>query len=403
MALWILVSFTALGIVFAALGWRWDTQRHKVRPATPKQWPKVSILIAAYKSADTIVETLASLRRVDYPNLETIVVNDSPGDGTQTICKRYGVSYLENATRQGKSAALNMASKKAKGDIFFFVDADTTVEPDAIKKLVPWFAKADVAAVQPKYTLKQKTSWLSHLISLEHAFIASFFKIHMFFGSLISFRGCGVAIRASTFRDMGGWPHTLVEDVDFSVALVSKGHKIWFEPDAHIKTEEPATVKELFRQRARWGEGSLFTFIRYWRTYAKNIQFHTYFLPYALLALAGIGIFFYQSTLALLPAASLYFLYTFSVREFLVLSSLLILPILTSMITTTATTTVAASAAHVSILAYPERRQQVGGLVLSIPYVLLFFPMLMLFYSRGVLRGIQAKRKGRTEIDFKNW
>ncbi len=58
----------------------------------------------------------------------------------------------------------------------------------------------------------------------------------------------------------------------------------------------------------------MFTFFRYWRTYARNIQFHLYFLPYALLTLAGTGLFFYHSAVAILPLASVYLLYTLSLK-----------------------------------------------------------------------------------------
>ncbi len=62
----------------------------------------------------------------------------------------------------------------------------------------------------------------------------------------------------------------------------------------------------------------------------------------------------------------------------------------------------AGTVAHVAILSYPEKRGN-SDLLLVVPYTVLYFPMIMLFYARGLLRAIKMKRRKQNEMDFRNW
>lgn len=383
-----------LAVVLWSLGSRWE---HTVKRPTLSTFPLVSILIPAYHSEQTIHNTLTSVAALDYPRKEIIVANDSD-DRTSAICKKAGVRCLQFPHRMGKARALNDAVKTARGEVLFFVDSDTEVAPDTLTKLVPWLSNPTIAAVAPRYTIKTTRTMIAKLISLEHSILSSFFKIHMYFGSMLTFRGCGVAIRRSTFEKMGGWPETLIEDVEFSARLIDSGYTIQYEPTALITTNEPETRAELASQRYRWGKGSLFSFIHNRHSLWKKPQFFLYFYPYILLGFAVIAFLFYQSAMVTLPVISLFLLYAFSAKEFAILT----IALLALVFSATAAAVVTGTVTHLALLAFPESVRRHNPLLL-LAFILYFTPLAMYAYLRGMRDGIRDLRQHRNELNFNDW
>ena len=62
-----------------------------------ERWPRVSVVVCAYNSADTFDDCLASLARLDYPDWELIVVNDGSRDETGAIAQRWAQSEARPA------------------------------------------------------------------------------------------------------------------------------------------------------------------------------------------------------------------------------------------------------------------------------------------------------------------
>lgn len=61
-------------------------------------------------------------------SFEIIVVDDSSSDRTVAIAHEYG-AHVVSIERRHIAAARNAGAGVAKGDVFFFVDADTRIEP----------------------------------------------------------------------------------------------------------------------------------------------------------------------------------------------------------------------------------------------------------------------------------
>ena len=75
-----------------------------------------------------IREALGALRE----DSEIIVVDDSSTDPTSVIARRHGASVIRIEHRH-ISAARNAGAKEVRGDVLFFVDADTLVSPQIIQ------------------------------------------------------------------------------------------------------------------------------------------------------------------------------------------------------------------------------------------------------------------------------
>jgi cellulose synthase/poly-beta-1,6-N-acetylglucosamine synthase-like glycosyltransferase len=272
---------------YLALGRAGMSRLRKERSSleNPAILPLISIIIPAYMSHGTIAATLKSAREIDYPRKEIIVVNDSQ-DSTPSIARNFGARVIQNRQRLGKPAALNRAAREARGSLIFFLDADTIASPGCLMRMVPWFSVKGVAAVMPKYLLKGDSS-VSRLASLENLFTFALLRIHMFFGTIVGFRGCSVLMRKDIIKKHP-WPDTLLEDNHLSATLASRGHRIIWEPRAVTWTDEPSTYREIMRQKRRWGEGAYLAFRCHRNFYLRSPQFMLFFYPYFALGIASV-------------------------------------------------------------------------------------------------------------------
>lgn len=95
---------------------------------------KVSILMAAYNSADYIRETLESVLAQTMTDWECIVIDDGSTDETPSIVREYAANdgriRLLQQRNQGCGMARNTGLKKAKGDYICGLDSDDLIPAD---------------------------------------------------------------------------------------------------------------------------------------------------------------------------------------------------------------------------------------------------------------------------------
>jgi len=121
--------------------------------------PEVSIHVAISSEDPSIVlETLASLALIDYPNYHVIVIDNNTilehlWKPVEAFCishnSLFTFYHVENL-RGFKAGALNFALEHTapNAELIAIVDADTVVEPDYLKETVIEFYNEKVAVVQ---------------------------------------------------------------------------------------------------------------------------------------------------------------------------------------------------------------------------------------------------------------
>lgn len=113
--------------------------------------PLVSIISVNYNQPHITCEMLASLRKVTYPNVEVIIVdNASPSDDPGIITEEYPeVKLIRSSENLGFAGGNNLGVAQAKGEYILFLNNDTEVDPGFIEPLVKLFEtdpKAGVAS-----------------------------------------------------------------------------------------------------------------------------------------------------------------------------------------------------------------------------------------------------------------
>jgi 1,2-diacylglycerol 3-beta-glucosyltransferase len=234
--------------------------------------PFVSIMIPAHNEEGVIANTVENVLNIDYPNFEIIVIDDRSSDNTATVIKELADKHEKviamvrgEDAYPGKSAVLNDAFQVAKGEAILVFDADATVEPDFLNKLIPHLEPADVGAVQARKVIRNKdVNLLTRCQNNEYTMDTQLQVGRDAVKGAVELRGNGELIKRKALEDIGGWNNeTITDDLDMSTRLHIKGWDIRFCPDACVYEEGIVYLFPLFRQRRRWLEGTIRRYLEY--------------------------------------------------------------------------------------------------------------------------------------------
>ncbi len=230
--------------------------------------PLISILISAYNEEKYVEKCLDCVLALDYPKdkLEIIVVNDGSTDRTAEIINSYrskGIKLL-NKKNSGKASSLNYAIPIAKGKIIATMDADSYVQPDVIKKLLPFFDEGGVVAVTSAVKVRSDNMMIKELQRLEYLLVLLSRKLLAVLDSVPVTPGPFSMFRAEIFRELGGFDEkSIVEDHEMALRIQYNNYKIRSSIDAVVYTEVPPSLKGLINQRVRWHRGGLHNLFKY--------------------------------------------------------------------------------------------------------------------------------------------
>ena len=242
-------------------------------PATPAgPPPSVSVLIPAHNETAVIAGTVTNMLSLVYPDLEVLVVDDRSTDGTGRAVEGLAQAdpRLRTLTRPpdafpGKSAVLNDGLARCRGDIVCVFDAEARVAPDFLARVIPLFADPGLGAVQARKVYRNSSAnTLTVLLSHEYLVDAHFQRKRNELRRGVEMRGNGEVIRRRALLAVGGWNNeALTDDFDLSTRLHLAGWDIAFADDVIVEEEAVVAFRPLLRQRRRWVEGAVRTYLDY--------------------------------------------------------------------------------------------------------------------------------------------
>lgn len=117
------------------------------------KYPLVSIITVNFNKASVTCELLDSLKKITYPNIEVIVVDNAstlePPDAIKQ--KHPGIIFVQNPINYGFAAGNNFGIMCARGKYILLLNNDTIVTPDFIEPMVQFFeTHSKVGAISPK-------------------------------------------------------------------------------------------------------------------------------------------------------------------------------------------------------------------------------------------------------------
>jgi cellulose synthase/poly-beta-1,6-N-acetylglucosamine synthase-like glycosyltransferase len=225
-------------------------------------YPKVSIIVAAYNSEQTIEDCLKSILQLNYPAgfFEVIVMDGGSKDATVKIAEKYPVQVF--SIRLNAPAAYNYAMKIANHPILGFIDADAKVESEWLNKLVPHLEEPKVAGVSGSIeTWNAQNPWAK---SIGYELKNRYRRIGKYTSRIATMN---LLLKKVVIEEAGGWDEKLPSqyDTDLGFRISAKGYKIAYEPSAVCYHFNRPTLKAYYRQQLQYGKNTLKLYFKHGR------------------------------------------------------------------------------------------------------------------------------------------
>lgn len=220
--------------------------------------PLVSIVTINYNQLELTCQLLDSLRRVTYPSVEIIVVdNHSKEDPTPVITEKYPeVKLIVSEKNLGFAGGNNLGIVASRGEYIYLLNNDTEVHPGVLEPLVELFDTHPDAGVA--------SSMLLYFNSGETIQYAGSTRINPFtgrskrighmekdLGQYAAIRetelahGAAMMVPRSVIDKVGMMPEFFFlyyEEVDWCESIKRAGHKIFFVPTSRVYHKESMSV-----------------------------------------------------------------------------------------------------------------------------------------------------------------
>ena len=235
---------------------------------TPLRQPKVSIIILTWNSYDVTRDCLLSLRKIDYPAFEVVLVDNGSVDGSgKKLAQDFpDVRVILNDKNLGFTGGNNVGMRDvlARGtDYLLLLNNDTIVAPNFLTELVK-IAESDerIGMVNPKiyyfepadkiwYAGGEYVPWKTFPVhfGLRESDVGSYDQTKEV--SFVS--GCALLVRAEAVRKVGLLDEIFFmgyEDVDWSVRTLRAGYKAMYVPASVVWHRDSYVTKQSmgFRQ-----------------------------------------------------------------------------------------------------------------------------------------------------------
>jgi glycosyltransferase involved in cell wall biosynthesis len=102
--------------------------------------PKISVIIACYNYAYFLIHALDSIAKQTLTAFEVLIIDDGSTDNTAKVAQKYSMTTVPQLKyhyqhNQGPGVSRNIGAKLATGEYILHLDADDTLEPDALQNL----------------------------------------------------------------------------------------------------------------------------------------------------------------------------------------------------------------------------------------------------------------------------
>lgn len=227
--------------------------------APPDRLPEVTLLIAAYNEEAVVAAKTANCRALEYPagKLHFVWVTDGSTDRT---VERLGacpeVRVLHAARRGGKTAALNRAMEAIATPIVVFTDANTMLNPGAVRAIVRCFDDPRVGCVAGEKRVAAGEG--EGAAATEGVYWRYESKLKEWDDRLSTAVGAAgelFAVRRELYEPQS--EDTLLDDFMISMRIAGKGYRIAYCKEAYALETPSADMAEEGKRKRRIAAGGL--------------------------------------------------------------------------------------------------------------------------------------------------
>ena len=216
--------------------------------------PDVTLVIAAFNEVDIIREKIINTKRLRYPadKLRVLFITDGSTDQTHDVIELDGTfDVTHRPERRGKTAALNRAVKLISSPVVVFTDANTILDPSAIRNLVAPYADPGVGAVAGEKRVGLVDIDKAHGAG-EGLYWRYESKLKEWDSKLFTVVGAaGELFSVRTHLIDPVEEDTILDDFMISLRVVEKGFRVSYRPDAFAFETPSASLSEEMKRKFR--------------------------------------------------------------------------------------------------------------------------------------------------------
>ena len=224
------------------------------------QLPTITLLICAYNEEDVVAEKMTNTLAIDYPRekFRIMWVTDGSTDRTNELLAAYPeVDVVFSPERRGKSAALKHGLKELKTRYVAFTDANTMINPGALKEIARLFMDPTIGCVsgEKRVAARKEGQMAAEGEGLYWRYESTLKRWDSELYSAMGAAGELYAIDPQLVREV---PDTaLLDDFMMSMYVVEDGKRIAYTPDAYAQEYGSANIFEESKRKRRIAAGGL--------------------------------------------------------------------------------------------------------------------------------------------------
>jgi biofilm PGA synthesis N-glycosyltransferase PgaC len=225
---------------------------------TDSELPVVTLLVAAYNEEAYILDKIHNTLALDYPKnkLKLFFVTDGSNDRTPEIIRNFPeIEVFHSPERRGKIHAVNRVMKHVSTPIVVFCDANTALNPEALKLIVRHYQDPTVGGVagEKRILSKDKDNASGSGEGLYWKYESFLKKKDAEVYSIVGAAGELFSIRTELFEEPA--ENMLIEDFYLSLRIAANGYRFAYEPDAFASETASASVGEEWKRKVRISAG----------------------------------------------------------------------------------------------------------------------------------------------------
>ena len=224
------------------------------------QLPSMTLMICAYNEQDIVAEKMENTRALDYPKdkFRVMWVTDGSNDRTNELLAAYPeVDVVFSPERRGKTAALKHGLREVKTQYVAFTDANTMINPGAMREIAHQFMDKTVGCVsgEKRVAARQAGEMAAEGEGLYWRYESTLKKWDSELYSAMGAAGELYAIDPKLCHDVPD--NALLDDFMMSMLIVDEGHRIAYTPDAYALEYGSANIHEESKRKRRIAAGGL--------------------------------------------------------------------------------------------------------------------------------------------------
>ncbi|MEZ0487028.1 glycosyltransferase family 2 protein [Fibrella aquatica] len=224
--------------------------------------PHVTVVIPAYNEIDCLPAKLQNCLAQQYPadRLHLLFVVEGSTDGSAEWLETQkrnvpNLSILSGSQRLGKIEAMNNAMRQVHTPLVIFTDANTTLNPEAVQRLVRKFDAPEVGAVtgEKRIEMLSAEAATGSGEGLYWRYESLLKRLDAELYTIVGAAGELFAIRTNLYEPVEA--DTLLDDFMISLRIAARGFRVEYEPEAYALERPSPSIREEQKRKVRIATG----------------------------------------------------------------------------------------------------------------------------------------------------